>query len=247
MRSMSLFMRSLILSAAAALLMVASGAASEIVRLEERAFRGTAGRVTFSEFRVGARAPRYAPSAFGGGPMAPHVSSGGWFVGQRLSASPRRDCPGAAASACVVGAPSAPLRLDDGAPKPLIATDGAFPTSPTLSGTPKYNGPIALIFDKDQVGVGFDGGYFNARRSTGITAFARDGRPLGTVANRATGIEFLGLVTADGKPRIAGVMLDLVGAEPQGFNIDNLRFGQAEDIELPPEVVVEAPLATCCH
>jgi hypothetical protein len=231
----------------AILLSAVAPAAGQIVRLEERAFKASAGRVTFSERRLGTQNPQYGPEAFGGGPTAPAVRSGGWFVGQRLSGEPRRDCPGAPPSACVVGSPSAPLRLDDRAPPAFIASDGAFPTSPTLSGTPTYNGPIALWFDKDQVGVGFDGGYFNANRSTGITAFARDGSRLGTVANRREGIEFLGLVTEDGQPRIAGVMLDLVGAEPNGFNIDNLRFGQIDDLTLPPEVVTQPPLIACCH
>jgi hypothetical protein len=234
----------------AVLLVVAAvsvASASEIVRLEERNFKASAGRVTFSEYRMGTRNPEYGPEAFGGGPHAPRMRSGGWFVGQRLSANPGRDCPGAAASACVVGTPGAPLRLDPNSPAAFIARDGSFPTSPTLSGTPTFNGPIALWFDKDQVGVGFDGGYFNARASTGITAFARDGSRLGTVANRNQGIEFLGLVTRDGRPRIAGVMLDLVGAEPAGFNIDNIRFGQVEDLELPDEVQVAPPLIACCH
>ncbi|PKP79413.1 MAG: hypothetical protein CVT80_16140 [Alphaproteobacteria bacterium HGW-Alphaproteobacteria-2] len=59
--------------------------------------------------------------------------------------------------------------------------------------------------------------------STGITAFARDGTLLGTVSNLGLGIEFLGLVSANAD--IAGVFLDLVGAEPAGFAIDNIRFG----------------------
>jgi len=208
------------------------------VRLSEAAFQAGAGLITFSEpgFSVGTVNPTYTPADYGGGAGAPTVTTGGFFVGQSLSANAAVDCPGAAASACVVGSPTGPLTLDAGAPNAFIANDGAFPTSPTLSGSPIFNGPIALLFDIDQTGVGFDGGFFNAIASTGITAFARDGSLLGTVSNETTGIEFLGLVTADGLPGIAGVFLDLVGAEPAGFNIDNLRFGQAGDIILPPEV-----------
>ncbi|MGG7567321.1 PEP-CTERM sorting domain-containing protein [Rhodovulum sp. DZ06] len=233
-----------------ALLMAVPADAAEVLRLQKKDFKASAGRVTFREHPRNTRAPSYGPEAFGGGPTAPNVRTGGWFLGQALSRRAGRDCPGAAPSACVVGTPRAPLRLDTGAPKPFITHDGAFPTSPTLSGSPRFNGPIALWFDKDQVGVGFDGGIFDARRSVGITAFGRDGRRLGTISNAGTGVEFLGLVTADGQPKIAGVMLELVGAEPQGFNIDNLRFGAAEDIELPEQVKLPPPpppLVECCH
>jgi hypothetical protein len=85
----------------------------------------------------------------------------------------------------------------------------------------------------DQLAVGFDGGFFNAIGSTGITAFDRAGNILGTIANTANGIEFLGIATTDGIARIAGVSLDLVGAEPAGFAIDNLRFGTPGQVTLP--------------
>lgn len=224
-----------------------SAVASEIVRIDEQAFKSSAGLIRFSEYPIGTRSPVYEASRYGGGEDAPGVATGGWFEGLRLSRNPRRDCPRAAATACVVGEPNSPLRLDPKAPKPFITIDGAFPTSPTLSGSPKFNGPIALVFDRDQVAVGFEGGHFDVRQSTGITAFDRQGRHLGTVANRAEGIEFLGLVMANGKPGIAGVMLDLVGAEPAGFNIDNIRFGQADDVDFPPEVILEPPIIACCH
>ena len=86
------------------------------------------------------------------------------------------------------------------------------------------------VFSTDQFGVGFDGGFFNAVSSTAITAFGRDGSLLGSVDNSVTGIEFLGLVSDD--VGIAGVFLDLVGAEPAGFAIDNIRFGVRGDIDV---------------
>lgn len=216
----------------------AATAQAAIIRLPEAAFTASAGLIRFSEtgFPVNTVNPTYAPADYGGGGGAPTVRTGGFFTGQSLSATPGVDCPGAAATGCVVGVPTGPLSLDPAAPNAFITTDGSFPTSPTLSGTPRFNGPIALLFDVDQTGVGFEGGFFNAVASTGITAFARDGSRLGTVANEKTGIEFLGLVTADGLPGIAGVFLELVGAEPAGYNIDNVRFGQAKDIILPPDV-----------
>ena len=95
------------------------------------------------------------------------------------------------------------------------------------------NGPIGILFDTDQVGVGLDGGFFNAIGGTSITAYARDGSLLGSVINEALGIEFLGLVTDDGAARIAGLLFSLVGAEPAGYGIDNVRFGIVGQVEVP--------------
>ncbi len=213
-----------------------------IIRVTEGNFVAGSGLITFSEFSGGTVNPTYAPGDYGGGAGSPTVTFDGYFSGQMLSATPGTDCPGAAASACVVGNPTDPLSLDAASPDTSIVSDGANPTSPVLSGSPIFNGPIAILFDTDQVGVGFDGGYFNAVASTGITAFARDGTLLGTVANTGLGIEFLGLVTDDGSAQIAGVFLDLVGAEPAGFAIDNVRFGVAGQVVVPGEVPAPAAL-----
>lgn len=221
---------------AALSLSLALPAAADVVRVDEEDFLAAAGLITFSEFPVNTVNPTYAPADYGGGAGAPTVTTEGYFVGQSLSADPAADCPGAVASACVSGTPTGPLALDPDAPDTFITVDGATPTSPTLTGSPTFNGPIALLFDFDQLAVGFTGGFFDAVASTGITAFARDGSELGTIANEVEGIDFLGLVSADGQAEIAGVFLDLVGAEPAGFNIDNVRFGVAGQIDLPPEV-----------
>ncbi len=220
-------------AAALAAITAASAANAQIVRVTAADFTAAAGLITFSEYVVGTSNPTYNPADYGGGVDSPIVTFGGYFTGQSLSATPGVDCPGAAASACVVGDPTGPLSFDAASPATFITTDGSFPSSPTLTGAPRFNGPIAILFDRDLAGVGFDGGYFNAIGSTGITAFARDGTLLGTVSNETIGIEFLGLVTADGSEKIAGVFLDLVGAEPAGFNIDNLRFGKAGEVVIP--------------
>ena len=214
---------------------LAAGPASAVgvVRVTEGDFNAGAGLITFDEFPVDTPNPVYTPADYGGGAGEPTVNFDGWFTGQSLSANPGVDCPGAAATACVVGNPTGPLSLDPASIDTFITTDGAFPTSPTLTGAPRFNGPIAILFDTDVAGVGFDAGYFDAVGSTGITAFARDGSLLGTVVNEGLGIEFLGLVTPDGTAQIAGVFLDLVGSEPAGFNIDNLRFGLAGQVDVP--------------
>jgi hypothetical protein len=222
-------------------LLSASMADASVIRISEGNFNASAGLITFSEFPLGTVNPTYAPADYGGDPLtAPTVTTGGFFVGQSLSATPAIDCPGAAASACVVGSPTGPLALDPGAPSTFITTDSANPTSPVLSGTPRFNGPIALLFSVPQLAVGFSGGFFDAVGSTGITAFGVDGSFLGTIINEGTGIEFLGLISASNVAEIAGVFLDLVGAEPAGFAIDNVRFGVAGQVE-PPHGVIPLP------
>lgn len=227
-------LRNFVLLATAISLGSLSTANAGIIRISEAAFTADAGQITFSEFSVGTTNPTYTPGDYGGSVGAPIVTFDGWFAGQGLSVTPGVDCPGAAATACVVGSPTGPLTLDSASPDTFISTDPANPDAPVLSGTPTFNGPIAVLFSKDLAGVGFDGGYFDAVGSTGITAFARDGSLLGTVTNVGLGIEFLGLVTDDGSAQIAGVFLDLVGSEPFGFEIDDLRFGQAGEIIVPP-------------
>ncbi len=209
------------------------GANAAIVRVSAGDFIAGSGLITFSEYALGTVNPVYTPATYGGGAGSPTVTFDGWFMGQGLSGTPAVDCPGAAASACVVGSPSGPLTLDPASPHTFIATDVDNPTSPVLSGSPLYSGPIAVLFDIDLAGVGFDAGFFDAVGSTGITAFARDGSLLGTVTNIGFGIEFLGLVTDDGSEKIAGVFLDLVGSEPAGFAIDNLRFGKRGEVVVP--------------
>jgi len=224
--------------AALGALAFASAASAAITRVSETDFNAGAGLITFSEFALGTTNPTYTPGDYGGDADSPTVTFDGFFMGQSLSLTPAADCPGASATACVVGSPSGPLTLDAAAPDTFITNDGANPTSPVLSGTPTFNGPIAVLFDKDQFGVGFDGGFFDAAESTAITAFARDGSLLGSVKNEGTGIEFLGLVSDSAD--IAGVFLDLVGSEPAGFAIDNLRFGERGDVT-PPGAPIPLP------
>ncbi|CAL1238863.1 PEP-CTERM sorting domain-containing protein [Candidatus Methylocalor cossyra] len=204
-----------------------------VIRVSEAAFTPAAGLITFSEKPIGTLNPIYSPGDYGGGAGAPTVSFEGYFLGQSLGGG----C-GGAPSGCVTGLPSNPLALDPSAPNTFITQDGANPTSPVLSGSPLFNGPIAILFSTDQYGVGLDGGYFDALGGTAITAFARDGSVLGSVANVGLGIEFLGLVTDNGSASIAGLLFSLVGPEPAGFAIDNLRFGVGGQVINPtPEPV----------
>jgi hypothetical protein len=229
--------------ALAGLVLAGGTAHAGIVRIAADAFTAEAGVITFSEFAVNTVNPTYAPAAYGGGVSAPTVTFDGYFAGQSAGSTNPSACPvGAAVTGCVLGLPTGPtLQLAPGATDTFITTDGSFPTSPTLTGGPRFNGSIAILFSVDLAGVGLDGGFFNAIGGTAITAFARNGSLLGSVTNAALGIEFLGLVTDDGTEQIAGLLFSLVGPEPAGFNIDNLRFGRAGQVVVPPPASVPEP------
>lgn len=228
--------------AAAAVLAVTASANAGIVKVGVSAFTPQAGLITFSEKPLGTTNPVYNPADYGGGATAPVVRFGGFFAGQSLGTA--GTCPaGAAVSGCVVGTPSGPLSLAPTSPSTSIVGDGANPTSPVLSGSPTFNGPIGILFSVDLAGVGLDGGFFNAIGGTAITAFDRAGNLLGRVTNEALGIEFLGLVTDDGSATIAGLLFSLVGAEPAGFAIDNVRFGTAGQVIVPGQVPEPTSLA----
>ena len=217
----------------------ASGALAQdgVVRIEERQFRTGAGRITFSEVPMGTVNPVYPPSLYGGGPGSPTVRFGGHFRGRRLGVA--SECPrGAPVTGCLQGRPSAPLTLDGAAPPVTTLSNVGVPgsQSPELGGTPRWNGPIAIWFDEDVAAVGLQGGWFDGVGGVAITIYDRQGNMLGRTANRGTGFEFLGLATADLSPRIAGLEFHLVGAEPAGFGVDNIRFGAPRQIDLPGRV-----------
>ncbi len=213
-----------------------------VIRIDVDVFKPQAGLITFSEKAVGTMNPTYNPADYGAGATAPVVTFGGYFTGQSLGAA--ATCPaGAAVTGCIIGTPSGVLSLDAAAPKTYITGDGSNPSSPVLSGRPLFNGPIAIFFDKDVAAVGLEGGFFDGLSGTAITAFARDGSVLGSVANQKTGIEFLGLAVQKNDKQIAGLLFSLIGNEPAGFAIDNLRFGAAAQIDLPSDVPEPASMA----
>ncbi len=211
-----------------------AAAQDAVVRIAQNQFKAGAGRITFAEVPVGAESPTYPPSLYRGGAGSPTVRFGGFFRGQRLGTP--AECPrGAVLSGCVVGGAAAPLMIDPASPGTSVQMNGTAQggTSAGLAGSPRWNGPIAIWFDRDVAAVGLDGGFFDAPNSTAITVFDRQGRVLGRTSNRGTGFEFLGLATRDLAPRIAGLKFHLVGAEPAGFGVDNIRFGAPEQVDLP--------------
>jgi hypothetical protein len=216
------------------------GSFGDVIRIELDAFRAEAGTITFSELPQGTRNPIFYPSSYGAPENGVLVGFSGYFEGQSIGT--KAQCPpGARPSGCVSGAPLAPLRLASNAPDTMIAPDGSNPHSPSLSGSPMFNGPVSFVFDKDVAGVGLAGGFFDSRQSTAITAFDRQGRVIGGVRNLNTGMDYMALVTSDGSNRIAGIQFSLAGAESAGFAIDDLTFALSAQLNrdriegMPPE------------
>jgi hypothetical protein len=214
--------------------------ATSVIEIPEGSFVAGSGEITFSEVPLGTQNPIYAPALYGGGLGSPTVTFGGFFSGQALGTA--ATCPaGAALTGCVVGNPTGPLTISVTSPPTFTANDGAMPTSPILSGSPLFNGPIAIEFSTPQTGVGLLGGFFDAIGSTAITAYDINGNILGSVTNNQTGIEFLGLVTDDHSAQISGLLFHLVGNEPAGFDVDNIRFGVGGQVA--PPAGVPGPIA----
>ncbi len=110
---------------------------------------------------------------------------------------------------------------------PFITTDGANPTSPVLSGSPRFQGDIAGTFVEPATGrpvvvqsFSLDAGFFDEIGSTRIEWFDPDGKKIGQRINSRFGIERF---TIEGG-NIASWRMGIVQNEPAGFAIDNVSF-----------------------
>jgi hypothetical protein len=90
--------------------------------------------------------------------------------------------------------------------------------------------------------VGLIGGFFDAIGGTAISAYDSNGNLLGSVANDQLGLEFLGLVTSDNSALISGLLFSLVGPEPAGFAVDDIRFGVGNQVINPVPLPAALPL-----
>ena len=213
-----------VLGAAGALAFAAAAQAS-LVNLGPGSFTPAASVITFSEpgRSVGDTDPIYSIAGN-------TISFGEYFLGHTVIGGAVRT---------LTGAPPTPLSLVQNG-RTFITNDGANPTSPVLSGTPIFNGPISFTFSTPVAAVGLSGGYFDAVGATTIEAFDAAGLSLGSIVNSAIGVEFYGLFDSSGS-NIAGVSFYITGSEPAGFAIDNVTFGDADVVVRAPE---PASLAT---
>ena len=134
----------------------------------------------------------------------------------------------------ITGTPSGPLTLVTGGGNDVFITDDSAPgaTSPVLSGTPTFNGPISIFFSNPVAAVGLKGGFFDAIGATTIEAFDDSGASLGSITNSSLGFEFYGLFDNTGN-NISGLSFYITGRESAGFAIDDVMFGSASVVLVP--------------
>jgi hypothetical protein len=202
--------------------LTASQSYAVLINLGSGSFTPAASVITFSEVSLGTVNPIFNFTAVPGlGNVT--VSFEGFFVGQAACSSP---CSPVTLADHIPAA--GPLALDPAAPNTFTVNDGANATSPVLSGTPIFNGPISVLFSVPVAGVGLKGGFFDALNSTTIEAYDANGNILGSITNSVTGFEFYGLADSTGGNVIQGISFFITGNEPAGFAIDNLTFGAAD-------------------
>lgn len=201
---------------------LATPAPAQLIRIASGNFTPEASVITFSEVADGFVNPTFTVATATLGSV--DVSFASHFIGQSRSGG---------SVVTLSGSPSGPLSLDLTSGTVYVTDDGANPSSPVLSGSPLFNGPISVFFSKPVAAVGFDGGYFNAIGGTSMEAFDASGSSLGVVTNQALEFEFFGLAEASGANVISGISFYITGAEPAGFAIDNLTFGGAAEVAAP--------------
>lgn len=194
--------------------------------------------IGFDSLPLYTRNPSYAAAD---GSALGNVSFAGVFDGQSVG-----DADTCGAIGCVLGSPTSGLSLDADSTA-FITQDDAAANNPVLSGLPTFAGPISILFDVDQAGVGLTLGSALALGAERMTAFDREGNILATVENDALGYVFLGLASDDASASIAGIQIERTGRDGTGFDIDDLIFGGSDSITpidtspTPPPATVPAP------
>ena len=124
-----------------------------------------------------------------------------------------------------------PKGIDFSSQPVFIADDIDNPTSPVLSGQPKFTGPITGCFIHPttlQPGIrrqfSLDVGYFNNLDSTQISWSDLDGNLLGSTTNTVLGIQHFTIKVPLGTRGIHCWTVSTVGEEVAGFAIDNVSF-----------------------
>jgi hypothetical protein len=108
-----------------------------IFRIDENSFIASASTITFDEFSLSATNPsKVFENIPGLGNVT--VSFGTNFIGQIRS--------GNGVVTLSDSDPDGSLQFDSNAPNVFTANDSAATTSPVLSGSPQFNGPISILF-----------------------------------------------------------------------------------------------------
>jgi hypothetical protein len=103
---------------------------------------------------------------------------------------------------------------------PIIADDGAMPTSPVLSPNPPFAGDFQFAFPGGATGVQFDSGFWDTLGTGLIQVFDPANVLLATLTDTTLGVDHIDL---SGLGDIGHVTFNSV-ADPAGADIDNLQF-----------------------
>ena len=116
---------------------------------------------------------------------------------------------------------------DGDSDRPFITSDGSNPTSPVLSGNPRFSGPIRGKFVLPGTTTpttvntfSLDVGYIDSPGSVVVTAHSLSGATLKQVFATTTGINKITVSAGD----IASFRVGATSSEPAGFAIDNVSF-----------------------
>lgn len=108
---------------------------------------------------------------------------------------------------------------------PFITTDSSNPTSPVLSGTPRFEGEIRGTFVDPASGAAttasafaLDVGYINTPGSVKVIVYRRDGSRIGQLSADGIGIIRINSTFAGA----ASFLVKALSGEPAGFAIDNV-------------------------
>lgn len=215
----------------------ATNARAAMINLGPGSFAPSAPVITFDEVPLGTVNPTFDFTGVPG-PGNVTVSFAGHFVGQAAGAGPIFP----QMVTLIDHTPTGPLALDPASPGTVTATDSApGATSPGLSGSPTFNGPISVLFSVPVAGVGLKGGSFDTVNSTTIEAYDGNGAVLGRITNTTTGFELYGIADSGGASVIKGLSLFITGSELIGFQIDDVTF-EAGDVVNPTPVPEPATL-----
>ena len=112
-----------------------------------------------------------------------------------------------------------------------IVPDSCDPTTPAIAANTSYSGPVVFQFSDNVSAVSFDAGCFDARRSTAVTIYGKNGFKIERVFNQNDDGTYAHFSFDYGENVIKRIVISPIGSEPAGFAVDNLS------VSLRPEHV----------
>jgi hypothetical protein len=119
-----------------------------------------------------------------------------------------------------------------GGDNPFITTDGGNPTSPVLSGTPRFFGNIRGSFVDPNDGAtpiglksfSLDAGFFDQIGETTLEWYDENNNLIDSITNTIIGIETFNITIKENEPCIFSWFIKSSAEEAAGFAIDNVSF-----------------------